>query len=152
MRAFVNVFCYHRTSLRMNSGFEWDIISTSIMSGQPDSAINSIRNRFCNTNNTNLRIASCNIPKKTFKKTETVSETNTTCQLYTCCADVPPNPTPHDVQPDATNDPPPSEEYYRFVMGGCALALAIETSPDFQPADNSPECPGKKCMVLWEDE
>jgi len=27
-------------------------------------------------------------------------------------------------------------EYYRFVMGGCALALAIETSPDFQPADN----------------
>ena len=81
MHTFVNVFCYHRTSLRMNSGFEWDIISTSIISGQPDSAINSIRNRFCNTNNTNLRIASCNIPKKTFKKTETVSETNTTCQL-----------------------------------------------------------------------
>lgn len=30
-----------------------------------------------------------------------------------------------------------TEEYYRLVMGGFALALAIETSSQFQPSENS---------------
>ena len=40
-------------------------------------------------------------------------------------------------------------EYYRFVMGGCALALAIETSPDFQPADNSSILLSINSLLHW---
>ena len=30
------------------------------------------------------------------------------------------------------------QAYYRFIMGACALALAIETSQDYEPVANSP--------------